>query len=86
MEKEKIFILIEEYLNDGELEISVVLASKDINKAKKGMKEKIEEYKTYNVYDESDFKTVEINETSYYITKDADKYYGKLEIIEKEIQ
>lgn len=80
---EKIFVLIEEYSNDGSVECQVLGVSKDITKLNEKMDDMIEEYKTYGCFDDEDFEDAERNATSYFITNDD--YYGKLDIVEREI-
>lgn len=52
------------------------------------MHDKFEEYKTYGVFEEDDFKNAEVSteDDSMYVYAECDDYYGKLDIIEKEVE
>lgn len=86
--KTKVFVVIEEYNNDGEIEVAVVSVNSTFEKAQKSMRDKFEDYKTYGVFEDTDFKNAEISteEDSMYVYAECDDYYGKLDIIEKEVE
>ena len=86
--KPKVFVVLEEYNNDGELEINVVSVNSTFEKAQKSMHDKFENYKSYGVFEEDDFKNAEVSteDDSMYVYAECDDYYGKLDIIEKEVE
>ena len=86
--KPKVFVVLEEYNNDGELEVNVVSVNSTFEKAQKSMHDKFEKYKSYGVFEEEDFENAEISEEddSMYVYAECDDYYGKLDIIEKEVE
>lgn len=86
--KTKVFVVLEEYNNDGEIKVDVISVNSTFEKAQKSMHDKFEQYKSYGVFEEDDFKNAEVSteDDSMYVYAECDDYYGKLDIIEKEIE
>ena len=80
MKSEKIFVLIEEFSNDGAIECQVLGASVDSSNLQQKMNDQIEEYKNYGCFEDCDFESAEQDHNSYYVSNDD--YYGKLDIVE----
>lgn len=86
MEEKKVYVVLEEYNNDGEIESSVLGVFETMEKAYNKLEEQIEVYKSYDVFDTEDFDDAEKDENSFYIFKSCDDYYGKIDIIEQIVQ
>lgn len=78
-----IYVLMEEFCNDGEYDFQVLGVSSSVEKLNEKMNDMIEEYKGYGCFEDEDFERAERDHNSYFISNDD--YYGKLDIIEKEI-
>lgn len=85
MEKNCVYVVVEEFNNDGELEIKVLGVFTDIKKANARMLEQLEEYKEYECFNSSAFDAMEIDETSLFIWKENDDYYGKISITKEDV-
>ena len=85
-EKKYVYIVLEEYNNDGEIKVDVLGAYTDMDKAQKRMDEQLEEYKSYGVFEKSDFELMSRDVDSLYLYAECDDYYGKIDIIKKEIE
>ena len=80
---EKIFVLIEEFSNDGAIECDVLGVSQSKEKLDEILNKQIEVYERYGCFDDEDFEKAEKDDFSYFVKNDD--YYGKLDIIEKKI-
>lgn len=85
-EKKYVYIVLEEYNNDGDIESGILGAYTDMDKAQKKMDAQLEKYKSYGVFEESDFDLMSRDENSLYIYAECDDYYGKIDIIKQEIE
>lgn len=86
MKGKKIYVVLEEYNNDGEIESSVLGVFETMEKAYNKLESQIEVYKSYGVFDADDFDSAEKDENSYYISCPCDDYYGKIDILEEIVQ
>lgn len=80
MKSEKIFVLIEEFYIDGEIECQVLGASLNSSTLQQKMNDQIEEYKNYGCFEDYDFDSAEQDHNSYFVS--GGDYYGKLDIVE----
>lgn len=81
-----VYIVLEEYNNDGEIKVDVLGAYTDMDKAQKRMDAQVEIYKSYGVFEESDFELMSRDADSLYLYAECDDYYGKIDIIKQEIE
>jgi hypothetical protein len=86
MKGKKVYVVLEEYYNDGDTESSVLGVFDTMEKAYNKLEEQIEVYKSYGVFDTEDFDSAEKDENSYYISCSCDDYYGSIDIIEQIVQ
>lgn len=86
MKGKKVYVVLEEYNNDGEIESCVLGVFDTMEKAYNKLEEQIEVYKSYGVFDTEDFDSAEKDENSYYISCSCDDYYGSIDIIEQIVQ
>lgn len=82
-----IYILLEEFNNDGEIETSVIASSFNEDTIKQAMKARFEEYKTYGCFDfeEEDTLTIETHDNYMFVRKEDDDFYGDLQIIKQKL-
>jgi ribosome-associated translation inhibitor RaiA len=85
-EKKYIYIVLEEYNNDGDIQCNVLGVYTDIDKAQKKMEEQLENYKSFGVFEKSDFDIMIHNDDNLYVYAECDDYYGKIDIIKQEIE
>lgn len=81
MKGKKVYVVLEEYNNDGEIESGVLGVFDTMEKAYNKLEEQIEVYKSYGVFDTEDFDDAEKDENSFYISCSCDDYYGSIEIL-----
>ena len=81
-----VYIVLEEYNNDGNIQSNILGAYTDMDKAQKKMDEQLEIYKSYGVFEESDFDLMSRDADSLYVYAECDDYYGKIDIIKQEIE
>lgn len=82
-----IYILLEEFNNDGIIESNVIACSFNEDTIKQAMKDKFEEYKTYGCFDfeEEDTLTIEMDNTRMFVRKENDDFFGDLQIIKQKL-
>jgi hypothetical protein len=85
-EKMYVYVVIEEYNNDGEIEVHSLGVFSTMEKAQSRMDDRLEQYKSYGVFEESDFELMERDYDSIYIYAESDDYYGKIDIIKEEVK
>lgn len=84
--KDYIYILLEQFNNQGEISSSVIASSFSKETIQKEMRKKFEEYKTYGYFDyEYDDLFIEEDEDSIFIQRENNSYYGDLVIIKQKI-
>ena len=81
-----VYIVLEEYNNDGDIQCNVLGAYTDMDKAQKRMDEQLENYKSFGVFEESDFELMSRDADNLYVYAECDDYYGKIDIIKQEIE
>ena len=81
-----IYIVLEEYNDDGCIESKVLGVYDSEEKAQKRMKEQLDTYKSYGVFEESDFEVMSLDDNSLYLYAESDDYYGKVDIIKQKIE
>lgn len=86
MEEKKVYLVLEEFNDDGEIESGVLGVFDTKEKAYNKLEEQIEVYKSYDLFDTEDFDEAEKDENSFSIYKDCDDYYGKIWIVEQIVQ
>ena len=86
MKGKKVYIVLEEYCNDGDIKSSVLGVFDTMEKAYNKLEEQIEVYKSYGVFDTEDFDDAEKDENSYYISCSCDDYYGSIDIVKQIVQ
>lgn len=82
-----IYILLEEFNNDGEIETSVIASSFNEDTIKQAMKDRFEEYKDYGCFDfeEEDTLSIEVHNNYMFVRKEDDDFYGDLQIIKQRV-
>ena len=85
-EEKFVYVLLEEYNNDGEIECNIIGTFESLEKAQEKMKDQLKVYESYNVFEKSDFEVMEQDETSIYLFAESDDYYGKLDILKQKIE
>ncbi len=80
---EKVFVLLEEFSNDGDIECEVLGVSQSKETLKEKLEEQIEVYRGYGCFNDEEFENAEKDDTSYFVTNGD--YYGKLDIVEMEL-
>lgn len=86
MKGKKVYVVLEEFNNDGEIESGVLGVFDTIEKAHVKLESQIEIYKSYGFFDVDDFDSAEKDENSFYIFCSCDDYYGKIDVIEQIVQ
>ena len=81
-----IYIVLEEYNDDGCIESNVLGVYDSEEKAQKRMKEQLNTYKSYGVFEDSDFEVMSLDDNSLYLYAESDDYYGKVDIIKQKIE
>ena len=86
MEEKKVYLVLEEFNNDGEIESGTLGVFSTMKKAYNKLEEQIEVYKSYELFDTEDFDAAEKDEKSFSIYKDGDDCYGSIWIEEQIVQ